>query len=259
MSDAVLPDVYDEPEIYDLVFDGFDEDIPFWLSVARGANGPVLDLACGTGRVLLPLLAAGVDADGLEFASGMVARARAKAQDNGFHARIEQGDMRDFTMPRRYARVLCAFNAFAHADTVEDQLRTLRCVREHLEAGGALVLHMSYPSPAYWSLPDGEPVMEIEVARPATGTRLQMWDQRTKDPVAQRQESEVEYREVDAAGAVVRSRRMRTAQRWVYRWELELLFRTAGFARWEIQGGFHGERFERPDQQMLAWAWKDRA
>src|SRR5207249_5026859 len=169
----------------------------------------------------------------------------------GYRPRLVAGDMRDFTMPRRYDRVICAFNAFAHADTIEDQIRTLRCVREHLDAGGAFVLHMSYPSPTYWVEPDVDPVMEIEVERPATGTRVQLWDHRTKDPAAQRQSSEIEYREVDATGQVVSSRRLHTSQRWVYRWELELLLRIAGFAHWEIHGGFHGELFERADQQMI--------
>jgi len=257
MSGAILADIYAEPELYDLIFDAFDEDLPFWTSVGRDAHGPVLDLACGTGRVLVPLLEQGVDADGLDNAAAMLERARAKARAKGLQPHLVRGDMRDFTMPRRYARVLCPFNAFAHAETTEDQLRTLRCVREHLDPGGALVLHISYPSPSYWLQPDGDPVLEIEVDRPATGTKVQLWDTRTKDPVSQRQLSEIEYREVDAAGRIVTSRRLRTAQRWTYRWELELLLRTAGFSRSEILGGYRGEPLERPDQPMIAWAWKD--
>jgi len=257
VSERELPDVYDDPEAYDLVFEQFDEDLPLWLSVGREARGPVLDLACGTGRVLVRLLEQGVDADGLDSAPAMLERARVKAQAKGFTPRLVQGDMRDFTMPRRYTRVLCGFNAFAHAMTIEDQLRTLRCVREHLESGGALVLHTSFPSPSYWLQPDGEPVQEIEVERPGTGTRVQLWDTRTKDPVNQRQRSEIEYREVDAGGRVVASRRLRTEQRWVYRWELELLLRAAGFQRFEIHGGYRGEPLVRPDQPMVAWAWKD--
>lgn len=257
MNESGLPDVYAEAELYDLVFAQFVEDLPFWTRVGHEARGPVLDLACGTGRVLLQLLDQGVDADGLEAAPAMVERARAKAQAKGYKPRLVQGDMRDFTMPRRYARIVCAFNAFAHAMTIDDQLRTLRCAREHLESGGALVVHLSYPAPAYWLEPDSEPVKEIEVERPGTGTRIQLWDTRTKDPVAQRQSSVIEYRELDAAGQVVSSRRATTSQRWVYRWEMELLMRGAGFSRCEIQGGYRGEPLERTDQPMIAWGWKD--
>ena len=162
-------------------------------------------------------------------------------------------------MPRRYALAFCAFNAFAHCDTTEDQIRMLRCCREHLLPGGAVVIHMSYPSPKYWLENGGEPVLEMEKPTPGRATTLQIWDRRTKDPLAQRQESEIEIREVDENGSVISTHRSFTTQRWVYRYEFELLFRVAGFSRWDIRGGFDDEPLTRPDQQMLAWAWRDGA
>jgi SAM-dependent methyltransferase len=247
---------YDSPELYDLMFEGLDFDLPFWIEIGRGAGGPLLDLGCGTGRVLLPLLEAGVDADGVDLYEPMLEQARKKATAKGFRPRLLAADMRDFAMPRRYARIIMAFNTFAHADTAEAQLETLRSCHAHLEPGGAVVLHMSYPGPRYWAEPDGEPVMEIETVRSLDGHRFQMWDTRFKDVVGQRQRSEIEIRELDAAGAPVASHRFQATQRWVYRLELELLFRLAGFARWEVFGGFVREPLERPDQQMIAWGWK---
>jgi SAM-dependent methyltransferase len=254
MDEKLSP--YDLPELYDQIFEGFDFDIPFWRATASAAGGPVLDLGCGTGRVLLPLLEAGVDADGVDLYGPMLERARAKAAAKGFHPLLVTADMADFSMPRRYARILSAFNAFAHADTVEKQLATLGACLAHLEPGGALVMHMSYPGPAYWAEPDGQPVMELETARASDGHRFQMWDTRTKDVVRQCQSSEIEIRELDAEGGLAASHRLHTTQRWVYRFELELLFRLAGFARSEFFGGFDREPLERPDQQIFAWAWK---
>jgi SAM-dependent methyltransferase len=251
------PTPYDDGTLYDRIFESLDFDVAFWLDVARGGAGPVLDLGCGTGRVLVRLAEAGIDVDGLDAAPAMIARLDEKLAARGLAARAQVGDMRDFTMPRRYARVLCAFNAFAHCATTEDQLATLRCVREHLLPEGALVLHQSYPGPAYWAGEDGVPVFEHETPPEADGHRLQMWDTRQKNVVEQFQRSETEVRELDASGACVRSVRFVTAQRWAYRFELELLFRAAGFARSEIQGDFAGEPLTRPDQQMVAWAWKD--
>ncbi len=253
MTDPLSP--YEAPEIYDLMFDTLDFDLPYWLKVGREAGGPVLDLGCGTGRILLPLLDAGVDADGVDLHRPMLASARKKAKAKGHRPRLTAANMNAFKTPRRYARVISAFNAFAHADTTEDQLATLRCSREHLEPGGAFVVHMSYPGPRYWAEPDGEPVMELEVRRPGDGRRIQMWDTRFKDVVGQRQRSEIEIREIDEAGRVAKTTGLGTSQRWVYRFELELLFRLAGYARWEFFGGFEGEPLEREDQQMIAWAW----
>ena len=247
---------YDQPELYDLMLDSLDFDQAFWLRVAREGNGPLLDVGCGTGRVLLRLLEAGIDADGIDASTPMVERARARAAAAGFRTRLEVADMRDFTLPRRYARAICTFNAFAHCETPDDQLRALRCIHHHLAPAGALVLFMSYPSPRYWNEPDGDPVLEREIELPENGHRLQMWDQRFKNPVEQYQRSEMEIRELDANGARVATHRSRAIQRWVYRWEMELLLRAAGYARWEIQGGFDGEPLERPDQPMIAWGWR---
>ena len=254
---SAVPSPYDAPELYDLVLGHLDFDLAFWRAEARAANGPVLDVGCGTGRVLLALAAAGADVDGLDDSPAMIARLRAKAAEHGLAVRAEIADMRRFAMPRRYARALSAFNAFAHCDTTADQLAMLRCCREHLQPGGALVIHMSYPGPAYWAEADADPVLEIEIPGPGVGHTLQMWDTRAKDVVAQRQHSRIEIRELDAARAVVASHRFETAQRWVYRYELELLFAAAGYARWELFGGFAGEPLERPDQSIVARAWRD--
>ena len=253
------PSPYEAPELYDMLFESLAFDRAFWLEVGRQAGGPVLDLACGTGRVLIPLLEAGVDADGVDLFPAMLERLREKAAAKGFRPRLEAADMRDFTMPRRYARVICTFNAFAHCDTIEEQLATLRCCREHLDPGGALVLHMSYPGATLWTGVDGEPVLEHEATHPANGHRLQLYDRRFTDAVNQSQRSEMEVREVGARGNVVAAHRFTSRQRWVYRYEMELLLGLAGFARFEIHGDFAGGPLERDDQQMIAWAWREPA
>jgi SAM-dependent methyltransferase len=250
------PSPYDAPELYDLVLEQFHLDLPFWLEEARAARGPVLEVACGTGRVLLHLLENGVDADGIDLAPAMLERLHAKAKAKGLSPRTVAADMHDFTMPRRYRRVFITFNGFAHCDTIEDQLRCLRCCREHLEPGGALVISMSYPSLAYWLEPEGERVLEMEVAGPS-GAPVRMWDTRRRDRVHQRQHSLTEIEELDAAGQVVRAHSFETDQRWVYRFELELLLRAAGFARIEILGGWDRAPLERDDQQTMALGWKD--
>lgn len=248
---------YEAPDLYDLLFESFVFDMPYWLEVGKTAHGPVLDVACGTGRIMLRLLEAGVDVDGVDLYPLMLDQLRQKATARGLEARVSQGDMRDFTMPRRYVRAICGFNAFAHCQTTDDQIRALLCIREHLEPGGVLVLHMSYPSLAYWNDPNGEPVLELQSTHPVNGNTLQLWDTRFKNVVGQYQRSQMEVRELDAGGRCVDSQRLETTQRWVYRHELELLLRHAGFTRWDIRGGFLDEPLEHDDQQMIVWAWRD--
>lgn len=257
MTNMPKPSPYDAPELYDLLFDQLDFDVPFWVEVARQAGGPTLEAGCGTGRILLRMIEAGADADGFDASEPMIERLQAKARAAGRTAQAVVADMREFSLPRRYARVICAFNGFAHCETSEEQIRALRCFLAHLEPGGALVLHMSYPGPKYWAEPDGVPVLEMETRNPSTGHTLQLWDTRFKDPVAQLQRSEVEIREVGENGQIAASHRFATSQRWVYRFELELLFRAAGFTRWTISGGFDQKPLTSPEDQMIGWAWRD--
>ncbi len=249
------PSWYDAAELYDLVFEGLMMDVEFWRTVARSAGGPVLEIGCGTGRILLRLVADGVDAEGLDAEPAMLARLADKARERGLEVRAHRTDMRAFRMPRRYARVLCPFNAFAHCATQDDQLAALRAIREHLAPGGALVMHMSFPSASLWLAPDGDPVLELESRHPLNDHVLQMWDTRFKDVVGQRQRSVIEVRELDRDGKVVETQSFETTQRWVYRWELELLLRAAGFAAWQVFGGFDGEPLVDDRQQMIVWAW----
>jgi SAM-dependent methyltransferase len=252
-----LPSPYETPDVYDLVLESFRDDLPFWLEEAQAADGPVLEVACGTGRVLLHLLEHGVDADGLDLYPAMLERLEAKARARGLEVRVQRADMRAFVAPRRYRRVFIAFNGFAHCETIADQLGCLRCCREHLEPGGAVVLHMSYPGMAYWLEPEGGRVLEMEVAHPVTGHPVRMYDTRQRDRSGQRQHSLTEVEELDAAGRVLQVHRFETSQRWVYRFELELLLRNAGFSRWQVLGGFDRRPLERDTDPLLAFGWRD--
>src|SRR6266487_7185954 len=87
---------FDDGALYDIVFERFDLGLDFYLGLARAAAGPVLDVACGTGRILLPCLKSGVDVEGLDLFPGMLARLRQKAAALGFDPKLHQADMAAF-------------------------------------------------------------------------------------------------------------------------------------------------------------------
>jgi len=153
-----LSSPYDDPRLYDAVLEHLDFDVAWWLSEARAAKGPVLEAGCGTGRLLLRLLAAGIDIDGLDSSAAMLRRLLEKARERGLEPKVLEADMRDFRMPRKYAMAFIAFNGFGHCLAMSDQVRCLLCCREHLVPGGRFLLHMSYPGVGYWSQPGGVPV-----------------------------------------------------------------------------------------------------
>ena len=81
----IMKSPFDDAELYDIVFGDFAFDRDFYLELARGANGPVLEVACGTGRILIPCMQAGVDIDGLDLYSSMIEVLRRKASALGLH------------------------------------------------------------------------------------------------------------------------------------------------------------------------------
>jgi SAM-dependent methyltransferase len=148
------PTPFDDGALYDvLVSDprvrAFGLD--FYLRLARAAGGPVLDVACGTGRILLPCLQAGVDVEGLDLFPDMLATLRKKAAALGFQPRLHQADMASFRLDRRYALIMIPFNAFVHNLTTDSQIASLACCREHLTPGGCSP--STRTSPAWASSP----------------------------------------------------------------------------------------------------------
>jgi len=253
MNDQPTP--FDDAELYDRIFAELDYGLDFYLAEAAGAGGPVLDLACGTGRILLPLLRAGVDADGADGFAPMLERARLKCAAEGYSPTLAHVEMPELRMPRRYALIVIPFNSFVHNLTADDQVATLRACREHLLPGSKLVFDIFFPGPEYLSQPQDVPALEGETLDPETGRTLQMFDLRTLDLVEQRQHSANEVRELAPGGEVLASHRFETTIRWATKTEMELLLRLAGFARWEIARGFDRAPLSGAAEPLLVSAW----
>lgn len=249
------PSPFDNGELYDILCQGLDYGIDFYVGLARQAKGPVLDVACGTGRVLLPVLQAGADADGLDLFPPMLDAARRKADALGLAPVLHLGDMADFQMPRRYALVMIAFNAFCHMLTTEDQLRCLGCIRRHLLPGGLLAFDGSFPGLGWIGAPQDRRELEGEVKDPRTGQTLRCYDTRHFDRVAQVQRSRNEIESVEADGTTRVIHRSEFLVRWTYKAEMELLLRAAGFERYEVSGGFDLRPLADETDLMIVRAW----
>lgn len=125
-------------------------DISFWVDAATDAGSPVLEIGCGTGRVLIPSARAGVDVVGLDASPQMLAvcRERLRQEHAAVQSRVElvQADMRAFELGRQFTLATLPFRPFQHLVTVEEQLSCLMSIRRHLIAGGRLVLDLFNPS-----------------------------------------------------------------------------------------------------------------
>ena len=248
---------YCDPDLYDVIYSDVTADIPFWAAQAKAAGGPVLELCCGTGRVLVPCAAAGARMDGLDLTPAMVEACRARLAASGLKAEVAVGDMRDFTRPHRYALIFIPFNSFLHNSTQAEQVATLRCCREHLESDGRLMLTVFHPRAGKLVEHDGTPRLVKTIPHPAGAGSVRMTDTGRCDAVEQRIQVEREVEMLDAGGAVLARHELKFDLRYVYKPEMELLLHAAGFPRCAVQGGF-GDGETPRDGDHLTWtAWKD--
>jgi SAM-dependent methyltransferase len=250
-----LPSIFDDGDVYDLVGKDIPYGLDFYVGLARQAGGPVLDIACGTGRILLPCLQAGVDIEGLDLFEPMLKTLRVKAAALGLTPRLHQADMSDFSLPRRFRLLMIPFNAFIHNTTQEAQIRCLQVCREHLLPGGRLTFDTFFPSVEIIGTAPNTRVLEGEMPHPQTGLPIRMYDTRTFDRVAQTQHSLCEIELLAADGSVQKVHRTEVSSRYVYKHEMALLLRVAGFARWEICGDLEGRPLTRESDAMIVTAW----
>jgi SAM-dependent methyltransferase len=252
-----LPSPFDDGELYDLILGDLPYAVDFYVDLARQAMGPVLDIACGTGRILLPCLQAGANVDGLDLSAAMLGTLRKKAATLGLSPQLYQADMSDFRLPRQYALIMITFNAFGHNLTQESQLRCLELCREHLLPGGLLAFDAFFPGLGIIGAAPGTRVLEGEMPHPQTGLPLRMYDTRSFDRVEQIQHSLNDIELLDADGNIQTTHRSETSIRWIYKAEMALLLRLAGFARWEICGDFDRRPLTQETDGMIVLAWRD--
>jgi SAM-dependent methyltransferase len=140
---------YDDAELYDRVSSPSPASVDFYINLAREAGGDVLELACGTGRVMIPIAQAlhrtGRTMVGLDLAPAMLEAARAKAS-TGVPPELVLGDMRRFALGRRFGLIFVAFNSLLHLTTNEALAECFTHVREHLAPGGTFAFDVFNPN-----------------------------------------------------------------------------------------------------------------
>jgi len=125
-------------------------DIPFYLELAKSINGNVLEVGCGTGRILLPTARAGIQIDGIDFSPEFLAILREKLSDEApeVTAKISlyEEDMRSFSIGKTYDLITIPFGPLQHLFSVDDQLAAFRCCNNHLKADGRIAFNLFFPN-----------------------------------------------------------------------------------------------------------------
>lgn len=246
-------DVY--AQFYDLEFGDLADDLLMIQQFAVRCGSPILELACGTGRVLLPLARQGYRVTGIDVSSAMLEVARHRVQAEGLTERVTlvEQDMRELDLPGRFELAVVAVNSFMHLLTTEDQLVALGRIRDHLNPGGLLLLDLFNPDLDRLLDFRGQVALDKVTAEPETGNRVMRF--RTEKVDLAQQVIQVTYimDRVDSTGHVQRIL-FPFSVRYLFRYELELLLRYAGFEIEAIYGSYDLDDFRSESEKMIAVA-----
>jgi SAM-dependent methyltransferase len=151
-------------------------DLPFYLDLAEQNGGPVLEIACGTGRVLLPIARKGIEICGVDNSLPMLEvlhrNLAREPQEVCQRITVHEGDMRTFRLNRKFPLVMIPFRPMQHMFTVEDQVAALRTAAAHLADTGTLAFDVFYPKfDMIWARV-GEEVPEMEWTSSSDPTKL---------------------------------------------------------------------------------------
>ncbi|MGI8482783.1 MAG: class I SAM-dependent methyltransferase [Thermomicrobiales bacterium] len=227
-------------ELYDLEHDDYDEDVEIYLGLLQTVEGPVLEMGCGSGRLLLPIAEAGHAITGLDSSSEMLDRARKRiaSQANPIAITLHQGAMQDAVDAPGgpFGLVLFSLNALMHLESAADQRSALEAARKSLRPGGYVIIDTINPSheqihhlvsrshlEGTWTL-DG-------------GAVVDKWSYRDNFSADQILDTVIWYDCVQPDGVLTRTR-TQFPLRYVYPNELELMLELSGFVSWNVYGSY---------------------
>ncbi len=192
--------LYDAADLYDAIVQPGPCEA-FYREEARRWGGPVLELACGTGRLTLPLARDGHDVVGLDSSASMLTAARRKADQTGTEASFVQGDMRAFDLGRLFGVVIISCNSLAHLTDTGDLRACLAAVRRHLAPGGVLAFDVVLPDPRLLAQPQGM-TRRLDLG-PNPASAIEAEEQAQYDPVEQVRISQWRIRQSDGGEQVM--------------------------------------------------------
>jgi SAM-dependent methyltransferase len=233
-----LPAIYDSVPIYVT-----RRDVQFYVDEAVDAGESVLEVGCGTGRILLPIARSGRTIHGLDASPAMLDRCRAKLQQEPKAVQrrvtLDRGDARAFDLGRQFDLVIAPFRVLQHLTTFDDQLEFLASAARHLKPGGRLAFDVFNPNFAALTSADGverEDTPETTLPDGRTFRRTgRVAKVRWIDQVS---EVELVYYISNAPRAAVERQVMSFDMRWFLRGELVHLLARGGFRVRSIYGDF---------------------
>ena len=243
---------------YDLLYGHRDDDLAMWLTLTNDISGEILEVGCGTGRVLISLLQNGRRLTGIDISEFALQAAQTKIEAGGFldKASLHLADMCNFDLSQKnFDFAFIPINTFMHCQTLSEQRVTLKNIYHHLNVGGMLVIDLFHPNPAALLEADGRLILENQELDDLTDHMIQWFVTRHLYLDQQLQEVTFILDEIKGDGTILRDT-FSFSLRYLHRFEMTLLLQEAGFQVERILGDYELSPFCAESPRMIFVAKK---
>lgn len=247
------PNPFDRfPRLYDWEHDSYLADVDMHLAFARRFGGPVLELACGTGRLLAPLAQAGFSVTGVDSSAPMLERARARCARLGVEATLVDERLEDLHLDRLFRTLVIGLDSFGLLIPRAAQLQALRAARGSATHDARLILDLANGN-LRGANEREELLHDLTEPDPETGRPITKFALRRPRPDEQLDELLFFYDEQDERGFLRRTS-IELRLRWFTRFEMELLLEHAGWQLDELYGSYELEPFGPTSERLIVVA-----
>jgi SAM-dependent methyltransferase len=244
-------------QYYDAVHEGLTADVGFVLTQAGRAGGLVLELGCGTGRLLLPLARAGHQVIGVDNSAAMLARARARlaAEPEAVRERVTlvEADMTSFAVDGRFALAIIPYNTFLHLSRAQKSA-ALKRIHAHLVPGGRLLIDLINPLAAAQTPDDHLLTLERVFTDKETGNTVVQMASSWPDLDAQILHITWLFDASPPTGGPIQRTVVQSQYHYLYPHELELLLTDTGFYLQAIYGAYNQTPYDEESERLLILA-----
>ena len=254
--EQVVPEI--DALFYDQVVNDWPGELDFYLDYARpviARRGKILEVACGTGRVTLPLVQNGANITALDLSPAMLQIARSKSSREG-DVRWVEASMRAFELGEQFDLIIVPGHSFQFMLTAEDQLTCLETMKRHLASGGILIIHLDHQDVAWLAEVSGEKAGVFspgsEVSDPLSGHCYRSFHSWIYEPATQTAISNKYYEKLSPAGEMLeRIERGPLQLHCIFRTEMEHLLARAGLQAANLYGDFRKNSLQKTSTEMI--------
>jgi SAM-dependent methyltransferase len=237
--------------LYDWEHDRYVADVDVHIGFARRFGGPVLELACGTGRLLGPLVQAGFACTGVDSSPAMLDRARERLEGfSGDQPTLVEQRLEALDLGRQFRTIVLGLDSFGLLINRADQVRALQAAKTHATHDGRLILDVANGNLRGSVEPTEELLHDMTLPDPESGRPITKFVLRRPRPADQLDELTFFYDEQDERGYLRRSM-VELRLRWFTRFELELLLQSAGWQVDELYGNYDLEAYGPTSDRLL--------